>query len=180
VWWWVRLILSALGILSMITGASGVSVLHSLWPHWEHDIGGNMGRWLLVIVGLAVVLIANSGRLRRHPQQEPEPELPPVLLLRQRKQPELEEDLEPISVGIDRSPEWHNFQHVARIVEMHVTVTNQTDSDKEIEGYVWRASGWCRRRSSPTPMSAPEVEGTRRYADCAVARRFAASELEPP
>jgi hypothetical protein len=50
-------------------------------------------------------------------------------------------DERPISVMIDRSPEWHNFNYVAWILHLHVVVSNQTDGRKEVQGYVWLGGG---------------------------------------
>jgi hypothetical protein len=47
----------------------------------------------------------------------------------------------PISVRIDRDPIWHNVNYKAYVVEVHVTVTNQTDADIELGGFIWQVGG---------------------------------------
>jgi hypothetical protein len=46
-------------------------------------------------------------------------------------------DNRPISVRIDRSPEWSTFEQRAWILSLHVTVTNQTNVKKEIQSFNW-------------------------------------------
>lgn len=50
-------------------------------------------------------------------------------------------DYRPITVQIDRDPQWHNFKDIAWILHLHVVMTNETASSKEIRGFVWRACG---------------------------------------
>jgi hypothetical protein len=75
---WLRWLFNLLGVLSLATGLSGRDVLHAVWPHWQTDLGGNTGRWMLVLVALALFVFANVGPLRRRPKDKitPSPDAP--------------------------------------------------------------------------------------------------------
>jgi hypothetical protein len=44
-------------------------------------------------------------------------------------------------VTIDRPPQWSNFDHRARILEQHLSVTNQAQVNKTLEGFYCEGSG---------------------------------------
>jgi hypothetical protein len=56
---WAKWILTALGLLSLVTGASLKSVLDSAWPNWTVAATAIDASWLLVILGLGLIVAAN-------------------------------------------------------------------------------------------------------------------------
>jgi hypothetical protein len=68
-------------------------------------------------------------------------------------------DDRPVSVRIDRAPIWRNFNYQAYILEMHVAITNQTDSDVQLAGFAWH--GLSRAELVGNDQLRAEVERTK-------------------
>ena len=83
--------------------------------------------WSLLGVAFVVVFLFSVGAYRLWVSTERR--------LRELANPSADiADHRAVSVRIDRDPTWRNFNWEAYILEMHVAITNQTDSDIEIQG----------------------------------------------
>jgi len=137
---WAWLVLAVAGLAG--TGAG-------IYLSWGHGRDGTIA-WSVVclavglVVALSLIFIALwvTGPTRQRDEARME--------LEEVRPDAGSGDERPISVRIDRDPIWHNFNYEAHIIEVHVVMTNQTDTDKNIAGTTWIGG-------QGTPSGNPEI-----------------------
>jgi hypothetical protein len=114
----MRIALGVVGWALTIIGLASLPQDLKIWKGWLKpfaQIDQDTARWLLVGVGLILASIAHFGpRMRAWWRSRSEGEA--------------------LCVVIERA-EWTNFRHLALILEMRVSVTNSTDTPKQLAGF---------------------------------------------
>lgn len=130
-----------LGIYLGWTGAKGEDVFNGVFP--GPDLApGDYVRWLMTFLGLVIVGVAvwhpvSDFVLDRFPSPPNADYTGQLNGQLAETPPGLPSEAPDLLVEVDRKPLWTNFQHEADIVELHVAITNQTDSDKTLDGFTW-------------------------------------------
>jgi hypothetical protein len=112
----MRIALGVVGWALTIIGIASLPQDLKTWKGWLKpfaQIDQNIARWLLVLAGLILVLTAHFGpriRVWWHSRRRA------------------------LRVVIGRTV-WTNFKHLALIAEMPVTVTNRTDTRKQLSAF---------------------------------------------